>query len=194
MNIDDSQAMGINRSLSTMKSINKDVQDILSSSKKEESLQNNQRILILKKEKVIEKIIKRFIDIICSLIGILFLLPLTIIIFVANKIMKDKGPIFYVQERIGKGGKTFKMYKYRSMFVGADEDLEKYLRENPKAREEYKINKKLKYDPRVTKVGNFIRKTSIDEFPQFINILKGEMSLVGPRAIVDDEVEKWYIV
>ena len=102
---------------------------------------------------------------------------------------KDKGPIFYSQNRIGKDGKNFKMYKFRSMVMGADEKLEKYLQENEDARREYKINKKLKDDPRVTKIGKFIRKTSIDEFPQFINVLKGEMSLVGPRPYLPREIE-----
>ena len=81
------------------------------------------------------------------------------------------------------------MYKYRSMIVGADDKLEKYLEENEEARKEFKQYKKLKDDPRVTKVGKFIRKTSIDEFPQFINVLKGEMSLVGPRPYLEKERE-----
>ena len=90
------------------------------------------------------------------------------------------GPIFYKQKRIGKDGKTFEMYKYRTMVIGADEKLEQYLNDNEDARKEYKKYKKLKDDPRVTKLGNFLRKTSIDEIPQLINILKNEMTLVGP--------------
>ena len=136
---------------------------------------------------LVEKFFKRFLDIIGGFVGTLFLIPFTIIIFIANKITKDNGPIFYTQDRIGKDGKLFKIYKYRSMEVGADEKLEKYLAENEEAREEYRINKKLKNDPRITKVGNFIRKTSIDEFPQFINVLKGDMSLVGPRPYLPRE-------
>ena len=135
------------------------------------------------------KIIKRTIDIIGAIVGIVFLIPLTIGIAIAKVILKDKGPIIYTQNRIGKDGKVFKMYKYRSMVVGADEILEKYLAENEEAREEYKINKKLKEDPRVTKIGKFIRETSLDEFPQFINVLKGEMSLVGPRPYLEREIE-----
>lgn len=138
---------------------------------------------------IIEKITKRIIDIIGGLVGIIALIPLTIIIYIANLLSKDKGPLFYCQERIGKDGKIFKMYKYRSMVVGADEKLFKYLQENEKARKEYKEYKKLKNDPRVTKVGNFIRKTSLDEFPQFINVLKGDMSLVGPRPYLPREKE-----
>lgn len=136
-----------------------------------------------------EKILKRIIDIIGSIFGIIALIPLTIGIYIANLICKDNGPVFYTQERIGKNGKLFKMYKYRSMVVGADEKLEKYLEENEEARKEYKEYKKLKDDPRVTKVGKFIRKTSLDEFPQFINVLKGEMSLVGPRPYLEREKE-----
>lgn len=138
---------------------------------------------------VIENIIKRIIDIVGGLVGVIALIPLTIIIYIANLLSKDKGPLFYCQERIGKDGKIFKMYKYRSMVVGADEKLFKYLQENEEARKEYKEYKKLKNDPRVTKVGNFIRKTSLDEFPQFINVLKGEMSLVGPRPYLPREKE-----
>ena len=149
------------------------------------SMSNNRSKIILK----IEEIIKRAIDIIGSIIGIILLIPITIAIYLANLISKDKGPIFYTQERYGKDGKIFKMYKYRSMVVGADEKLEKYLAENEEARKEYQKYKKLKDDPRVTKVGDFIRKTSIDEFPQFINVLKGEMTLVGPRPYLPKERE-----
>ena len=138
----------------------------------------------------LEKFVKRAIDILGGFCGLLILIPLTIGIWIANKITKDNGPIFYTQERIGKNGKTFKMYKYRSMIVGADEKLRKYLEENKEAREEYKKYKKLKNDPRVTKIGDFIRKTSLDEFPQFINVLKGDMSLVGPRPYLLREKEE----
>ena len=132
---------------------------------------------------------KRAIDILGALCGMILLIPLTIGIWIANKIAKDNGPIFYTQDRIGKDGKIFKMYKYRSMVVGADEKLKKYLEENEEARKEFKEYKKLKNDPRITKIGKFIRKTSLDEFPQFINVLKGEMSLVGPRPYMPREKE-----
>ena len=137
----------------------------------------------------IEKIIKRFIDIIGSLFGIIMLIPLTIGIYMANLIVKDNGPVFYCQNRIGKDGKLFKMYKFRSMVVGAEKKLEEYLEKNEEAKKEYAEYKKLKNDPRITRVGRFIRKTSIDEFPQFINVLKGEMSLVGPRPYLPGEKE-----
>lgn len=137
----------------------------------------------------IENIVKRAIDIVGGIFGVLLLIPITIVIWIANKVVKDKGPIFYTQERIGKNGKIFKIYKFRSMVMGADEKLKKYLEENEEARNEYKKYKKLKNDPRVTKVGKFIRKTSLDEFPQFINVLKGDMSLVGPRPYLPREKE-----
>ena len=138
----------------------------------------------------LEKILKRTIDIIASIFGIIILLPLTLIIYIANLICKDNGPVFYTQERYGKNGKIFKLYKYRSMVVGADEKLKEYLAENEEARKEYKEYKKLKDDPRITKIGNILRKTSLDEFPQFINILKGDMSLVGPRPYLPREREE----
>lgn len=138
---------------------------------------------------LIGKIFKRLIDILGGIFGTFVLIPLTIGIAIANLICKDNGPIFYSQYRMGKNGKLFKMYKYRSMVVGADEKLKKYLEENEEARKEYKKYKKLKHDPRVTKVGEFIRKTSLDEFPQFINVLKGDMSLVGPRPYLEREKE-----
>lgn len=134
------------------------------------------------------KFLKRCIDIVGALIGIIILLPLVIVITSINLISKDAGPLFFVQERIGKKGKSFKMYKFRSMKVGADEELKKLLAENPKANEEYTKYKKLKDDPRITKIGKFLRKTSIDEFPQFINVLKGDMSLVGPRPYLEREI------
>lgn len=115
--------------------------------------------------------VKRTVDIIAGIVGLIVLIPLTIAIYIANKIFKEDGPIFYVQERIGKDGKTFKMLKYRSMVVGAEEKLQKYLEENEEARKEYSEYKKLKYDPRITKIGRFLRKTSIDEMPQLLHLL-----------------------
>lgn len=135
----------------------------------------------------LEKCTKRFIDIIGGLVGTIALIPITGVLYIANILVGDKGPVFFTQERIGQDGKIFKMYKYRSMVVGADEKLKEFLKENEEAREEYSKYKKLKEDPRVTKIGKFIRKTSIDEFPQFINVLKGEMSLVGPRPYLPRE-------
>lgn len=137
----------------------------------------------------VEKAIKRFVDIIGGLVGCIILLPLMTCIKVANIIAKDNGPLFFTQTRIGKDGKEFKIYKFRSMVVGADEKLKDYLEQNEEAREEYNTYKKLKNDPRITRVGHFIRNTSLDEFPQFINVLKGDMSLVGPRPYLPKEKE-----
>lgn len=138
-------------------------------------------------KKKIYKIFKRIADILGALFGCIILIPLTIGIFIANVISKDNGPIFYVQKRIGKNGKKFKMIKYRSMVVNADQKLRRYLLDNPEANEEFVKYRKLKEDPRITPIGDFIRKTSLDEFPQFINVLKGDMSLVGPRPYLPRE-------
>lgn len=135
----------------------------------------------------IEKALKRFIDIIGSIVGIILLIPLSIGIKIANIKAKDYGTLFYKQKRIGKNGKEFTLYKYRSMVIDADEKLDRYLEENEEARKEYSTYKKLKDDPRITKVGHFIRNTSLDEFPQFLNVLKGDMSLVGPRPYLPKE-------
>lgn len=134
-------------------------------------------------------IVKRVFDIFCGLVGILAMVPLTIIIWALNKINKEEGPIFYSHTRIGKNGKHFKMYKYRTMVVNADEILKEILAGDENLRKEFEKNRKLRKDPRITKIGNFLRKTSLDEVPQFINVLIGNMSLIGPRAVVDGEIE-----
>ncbi len=136
---------------------------------------------------------KRIIDIIGAIVGIIFLIPITIGVYIANKKVKDDGPVFYCHKRIGKNGKYFNMYKFRTMVVDSDERLAKLLEEDEEARKEWEENRKLKNDPRITKIGSFLRKTSLDEFPQFINVLKGDMSIVGPRAVVDGEIEKFGI-
>ncbi|MBO5397322.1 MAG: sugar transferase [Clostridia bacterium] len=140
-------------------------------------------------KEVISEIVKRAIDILGALVGIAILIPLTIVVAIVNFVSGDRGPIFYSHERIGKYGKHFKMYKFRSMVVDADKKLEKLLSEDEEARKEWNESRKLRNDPRITKIGKFLRKTSLDEFPQFVNVLKGEMSLVGPRAVIDDEIE-----
>ena len=139
----------------------------------------------------LEKATKRIVDVIASVFGMLALIPLTIGIYIANIIVGDKGPVFYTHERLGKDGKKFGMYKFRTMCVDADQKLKELLEKDEDARREWEENRKLKNDPRITKVGKILRKTSLDEVPQFINVLKGDMSLVGPRAVVDDEIEKF---
>lgn len=133
--------------------------------------------------------IKRVFDIIVSLIGCIVLIPIMIIIKIVSVINKDYVSIIYTQNRIGKNGKEFKLYKFRSMIPNADEELKKILKEDKKLAKEYKKNKKLKKDPRITKVGHMLRKTSIDELPQMFNVLRGEMSLIGNRPYLPREKE-----
>lgn len=150
--------------------------------------------IIVKKQKenIAFRFAKRTIDIIAGVVGTILLIPITILVWLVRIIKKENnGPLFFEQLRIGKNGKQFRMYKYRSMCMNADETLKKYLEENEDARKEYKKYKKLKNDPRITKVGCFLRKTSLDEFPQFINVLKGEMSLVGTRPPTVEEYETY---
>ncbi len=128
--------------------------------------------------------IKRMIDIIGSTVGLLLLSPLFIIIAILMKVEEPKGPIFFTQTRVGKNEKTFKMYKIRSMCVNAEDKLAELLQLNEVEGAMFKM----KDDPRVTKVGRVIRKTSIDELPQLLNVLKGDMSLVGPRPPLLREV------
>lgn len=126
--------------------------------KKEEKTTIDTNINKTVKLKIYE-ILKRAIDIMVSIMGIIILIPLTVVIWIANIIAKDNGPVFYVHERIGQNGKLFKLYKYRSMVVNADDKLSQYLAKNEDARIEYREYKKLQNDPRVTGVGNIIRKT-----------------------------------
>ena len=135
------------------------------------------------------RVIKRAFDIIVSLVALILLSPVFLAVIIAIKI-EDKGKAIFTQERIGQGGHTFKLYKFRSMVSNADEILMEILKdEDSDLAREYRINKKFKNDPRITKVGNFIRKTSIDELPQLVNILKGEMSLIGNRPYLPREKE-----
>ena len=137
----------------------------------------------------LERVFKRVIDLISGLLGVLLLIPISIVVKLMNLSNGDHDPIFFTQERIGINGEPIKIYKYRSMVPDAEKILEELMASDPKIKEEYLTNKKLVNDPRVTKVGAFLRKTSLDEFPQFINVLKGEMSLVGPRPYLYREIE-----
>ena len=135
------------------------------------------------------RIIKLISDYLLSLLLLPFILPLIFIISLLIKI-ESKGPIFYVQKRIGYKGKPFYIIKFRTMYI--DFDFESYLKKNETAKNEWETFRKLKRDPRITRIGKFLRKTSLDELPQIFNILKGEMSLVGPRAVTQEEIEKYY--
>ena len=140
-----------------------------------------------KKNKTFYLIIKRLFDILGSIIGLILLIPILLIIKIVYIFSGDFHTVFYSQKRIGKNGKEFTLYKFRSMIVNADDELERLLNEDSKLAEEYRINKKLENDPRITKVGKFIRKTSIDELPQLLNILIGQMSFIGNRPYLPKE-------
>ncbi len=146
----------------------------------------------IKKESLMYLVSKRAMDIVASLFGLIILSPLLIIVSILIK-LESSGPILFKQERVGLRGKHFVMYKFRSMVINAEELKEKLESQNEMSGPMFKI----KNDPRVTKVGKFIRKTSIDELPQLINILKGEMSIVGPRPSIPSEVEmfeRWMLI
>ena len=134
---------------------------------------------------------KRIFDIVISLIALLLSSPVYLIVWIINKFSKsNRGPLLYKQVRMGQHGRKFGMYKFRSMVVGAEEKL----KNNEELYKRYvENNYKLKpnEDPRITKFGRFLRKSSIDEIPQFINILKGDMSLVGPRPVIEEELKEY---
>lgn len=129
--------------------------------------------------------IKRIFDLVVSLVAVIVLSPILLVIALAIR-LEDRGPILYRAQRVGRGGKPITVYKFRSMRMNADR-LEDML--TPEELEEYKKNFKLEHDPRITKVGAFLRKTSLDELPQLFNILSGTLSLVGPRPVLQEETE-----
>ncbi|GKM20349.1 hypothetical protein NUBL21996_10680 [Klebsiella pneumoniae] len=135
------------------------------------------------------RVLKRAFDIIGSIIIITILSPL--LIYICQRVRRDGGPAIYGHERIGKGGQSFKCLKFRSMVINSKEVLKELLESDPLAKEEWDATFKLKNDPRITKIGSFLRRTSLDELPQLFNVLKGEMSLVGPRPIIMDELERY---
>ena len=132
--------------------------------------------------------IKRLFDILCSLLGVLVMIPVALITKICYLISGDTKSIFYTQKRIGKNGKFIYIYKFRSMVWNADEVLKELLKQ-PKYKKEWKENQKFENDPRITKIGKFLRKTSLDELPQFINVLKNDMSMIGPRPLVEGELD-----
>ncbi len=149
-------------------------------------MENRQEVIVKYKKKPFYSFIKRLIDFIGALLGIILLSWLFVILAILVK-CTSKGPVFYVSQRVGKNGKLFRFYKFRSMRVGADDELGRLLQYN----ETKGITFKMKDDPRVTKFGKFLRKTSLDELPQFFNILNGSMSIVGPRPATPREVEQY---
>lgn len=132
--------------------------------------------------------IKRGFDIFCAIFGLLALLPVAVITKISYLLTGDKKSIFYKQTRIGKDGKKIYIYKLRSMVHNADEVLKELLKD-PQYKKEWDENQKLENDPRITKVGNILRKTSLDELPQFINVMRADMSLIGPRPLVEGELD-----
>ena len=129
---------------------------------------------------------KRLFDIVISVLGLVIFSPILLITAIAIK-LETKGTVMYTHNRIGLNGKLFRFYKFRSMVMNADDILYEKLLKNEQIAMEYKTNKKLKHDPRITKVGSFIRRTSIDELPQLLNVLKGDMSLIGNRPYMPRE-------
>ena len=155
---------------------------------------DNQQIVAVKIDECVEKskikaydVVKRIIDIVLGTIGMIICLPIFIIIAILIK-TDSKGPVFFKHTRVGKNGKVLKIYKFRTMVQNAEELIKSFT---PEQKKEFEENFKLENDPRVTKVGRILRKTSLDELPQIINILKGEMCIIGPRPIIESELEKY---
>lgn len=132
----------------------------------------------------------RVFDVVFAILTLILLFPLLLVLLISIK-LSSEGPIFYKQKRIGQYGRYFYLFKFRTMMCDADEYLFDLLDKNEELRFEYAKSHKLKADPRVTRIGRFLRRTSLDELPQLINVLRGEMSVVGPRPIVDMEVPKY---
>ena len=133
---------------------------------------------------------KRVLDIAIASLALVFVFPLLLVVGILIR-MQDGGKAVYAQKRYGRNGRTFNCYKLRSMVANADERLKEILETDPAARAEWEETQKFVNDPRITPLGHFIRKTSIDELPQLVNIIRGEMSLVGPRPIVENEIAKY---
>lgn len=147
---------------------------------------NIDNITVINKRRYFYLFIKRVIDLLASIVGLLVLSPLLIIVSILIK-LESRGPIIFSQKRVGLNGEVFYMYKFRSMVVNAEELKKKLQHKNEMSGPMFKI----KDDPRITKIGKFIRKTSVDELPQLFNVLKGDMSLVGPRPSLPDEVREF---
>lgn len=154
----------------------------------------NERLIMLKisnnLERAFNRILKRIFDLTLCLIGLIIFIPVSLIISLLIYI-DSPGPIIFPHRRIGQHGKEFSCYKFRSMVMNSKEILQNFLAEHPKAKEEWDRDFKLRDDPRITKMGAFLRRTSLDELPQVINVIKGDMSLVGPRPIVNEEIKKY---
>lgn len=150
--------------------------------------EEKQENIKVKPSKYVYEFIKRAFDIFVSLIGFIFLIPLMLIVKISYMVTGDFHSIFYKQKRIGKNGKFIYIYKFRSMVPNADKILQELLKDE-KYKKEWDEKQKLDNDPRITKMGNILRKTSLDEVPQFINVFNGSMSLIGPRPLVKGELD-----
>ena len=140
--------------------------------------------------KALFPIAKRALDILGAGVGLVLLSPFFLI--VALMVRADGGPAFFAHQRVGRGGKLFGCLKFRSMVIDSQARLEALLANDPAARAEWEATRKLKNDPRITRIGRFLRSTSLDELPQLINVLLGEMSLVGPRPVQEAEIDRYY--
>lgn len=149
-----------------------------------------QTIGLERDRKALFPIAKRALDIIGAGVGLLLLAPFFLI--VALMVRADGGPAFFAHQRVGRGGKLFGCLKFRSMVIDSQARLETLLANDPAARAEWEATRKLKNDPRITRIGGFLRSTSLDELPQLINVLRGEMSLVGPRPVQEAEIDRYY--
>lgn len=135
------------------------------------------------------RLIKRLFDVAFSILFLILLSPLMLLIALA--IRWEGGPVIFSQQRVGQGGKMFPCFKFRTMMPDAEEHLKKLLATFPALRKQWDQDRKLRYDPRITRLGSFLRRTSLDELPQLINVLRGEMSLVGPRPVVLEELQRY---
>ena len=157
----------------------------------QEAILSRDIVIVLKIAKKASKInymsVKRVFDLVISTIGLIILSPIFLILAIIVK-LDSKGPVFFAHTRYGKNGKKFKMYKFRTMYENAQDMIKDFT---PEQMKEWKENFKLQDDPRITKVGKFLRKTSLDELPQIVNIIKGDLSIIGPRPVIEEELEKY---
>lgn len=137
-----------------------------------------------------ENVSKRALDLFIAVPALIFLMPFMLFAAIMVRLV-DGGPALFSQERIGRGGQTFRCYKFRSMITNSQEVLDQLLATDPAAAAEWAADQKLRNDPRITKIGAFLRKTSLDELPQLLNVIRGEMSIVGPRPIIQAEIPRY---
>jgi len=151
--------------------------------------QRTRRSLPTVRKRNFDKSIIRSLDVTIAVVALIFISPLLLVVIVILAV--EGGPIMFAHRRVGLGGKRFYCLKFRSMVVDAEERLSRVLRDDSEARQEWQRNRKLRKDPRITRFGQFLRRSSVDELPQLLNVLRGEMSIVGPRPIVDAELPRY---